>query len=295
MNERQTKNGGRRPDTQYASRGSSQRTGSPGRSGQRKSVRRKKAHAWLFYSVILIFVISIGVILSLTVLFKINQVLVDGTTQYKAEDIIAASKVKTGENLFLCNTASGQASVEKKLPYIQKAVISRRIPDTIVITVTEAETAGSASYNGSYILLSTEGKVLATANAPAEGVPVIKGLDLKSANVSEQAQYNNTSQQTAMQEVAAAIEENGLKNITEIDMTNIYNIVLNYAGRIKIELGIPSDLTSTLKFAQTLLTKNITEQDKGTLDLSLFEENNRGYFKPDYGSSEAQSSVQAAK
>lgn len=295
MNERQTKNRGRGPETQYASRGSSQRTGSPGKGGPRRPARRKKAHAWLFYSVILIFVISIGIILSLTVLFKISKVVVDGTTQYKAEEIIAASKVKTGENLFLCNTKDGQASVEKKLPYIQNAVISRRIPDTIVITVTEAKTAGSVSYNGSYILLSTEGKVLATASAPAEGVPVIKGLDLKAADVSAEAQYNNPSQKTALQEVASAIAESGLKNINEIDMTNVYNVVLNYAGRINIKLGIPSQLPSKLKFAQTLLNGNITEQDKGTLDLSLFEENNRGYFRPDYGSAQAQSSAQASK
>ena len=85
----------------------------------------------------------VGVILALTVgatvFFRVEQVTVSGNQRYTQEEIIAASGIQLGDNLYSLNKVRIDQNIRTTLPYIGDLTINRALPSTIVITVTEWE------------------------------------------------------------------------------------------------------------------------------------------------------------
>ena len=184
--------------------------------------------------------------------------------------------------------------MEEALPYIGEAQVSRKLPAEIVITVSEAQIAGVVEFEGQKILLDAKGKVLeATGEAP-ENCPVFKGLKIKDAVPGKPLQYADEEQKKTVDSLMQAIEESGLSNITEYDVTDIYNLSLVYNNRIRLELGVSTDLVYKLRFFNEGLLQagKLTDKDMGTLDLSQASDTNKAYFQEeDIASSAASSSA----
>lgn len=255
------------------------------RSPVQVSARRRKLRTWVLYSLMVIAVLGVGVALSLTVLFKIDSVEVIGDTRYDKEQIISLSGVENGQNLFLCKTKEGSAAIEHAMPYIESAEITRTLPSKIGIHITEAVPVGLVEYQGSYVVTSSSGKVLELVDTPLEDLPIIKGMEIRSADVGSQMEYEDASVKDILENITEAITLTGMMDIKEIDLTVPTNPKLNYQNRITIKLGQPIDLIVKLRNAMAALQpKYIEEYEKGTLDLSLTAEDGRTFFNPDYAS-----------
>ena len=136
--------------------------------------RRRRRRNIVFYTALFLLVIGVAILLCFTVLFKLETVSVSGSSRYSAEEIIKASGLVKGENLFRQDLDKASSQVEETLPYIGEAQVSRKLPAEIVITVSEAQIAGVVEFEGQKILLDAKGKVLeATGEAP-ENCPVFK-------------------------------------------------------------------------------------------------------------------------
>lgn len=255
------------------------------RPSARVNPRRRKLRMALLYTLMILSVLGVAIALSLTVLFKIDTIEIAGESRYDQTQIMELSGVRSGQNLFLCKAKEGAAAIEKALPYIQSAQISRKIPSKILITVTEAVPAGSVEYNGRYLVLSSLGKVLELTDKPAEGLPIIRGLQLTSAELGELVSYREDNVRQTLESITESISRHGLKGIQEIDLTQPTNPTLNYENRITIKLGQPIDLDLKIRTAIEILTKNLEGTDKGVLDVSLAKENNKSFFRPEYESS----------
>ena len=78
-----------------------------------------------------------------------------------------------------------------------------------------------------------------------------------------------------------------MDKITEIDLSDRYNLVILYDTRITMELGLPTDLEYKLHYAIGILDAGgIKDTEKGTLKLSDAMDN-RVPFEPDYSNSSA--------
>ena len=78
---------------------------------QRKIRRRRIITALVFFGILLI---AVGVILSLTVLFPIEQIKVSGSEKYTADEVAPACGIKTGDNLFM--SSADEEELKEKLP-----------------------------------------------------------------------------------------------------------------------------------------------------------------------------------
>ena len=250
------------------------------RSPKNLSPRRRKWKMWLLYTLMVIAVLGVGIALSLTVLFKIETIEVAGDTRYTAEQIIGYSGIEKGQNLFLCDSKTGKENIMQNLPYIEDVQVRRSIPSKIVIEVTEGSPAGTVEFSGRFIVISRLGKVLEETDAPVQGLPLIRGLELTSAEPSQQAVYKDEDTRKILEDITNAIGEAGLDKISEIDLTKRTSPRLLYDGRIRIMLGQPSDLNLKLRFAMQILTK-LEPDARGILDVSVAKDTNRGYFRPD--------------
>ncbi len=260
------------------------------RAAASRKARRRKRLLLIFYLVTFLIAIGAAVVLSITVLFRIDTIQVTGQSRYTEQEIVQMSGIKVGENLFLADTATAKQQIEEKLPYIGRAKVSRRLPAKILITVEEAEISGAVEYGGGYAIVSPEGKVLEITSAIPEGYSLIEGLDLKSADLGKKIVYEDPEKQEMFTELAQSLAEHGIAPITRMDLTNLYDIVVEYDGRITMEFGLPSDIDFKVRFAKTILSEPDMAEAQGVLNLADCREEDRAYFEENASREEPESS-----
>ena len=105
-------------------------------------------------------VVTAGIVLSLTVLFHVDEIMVTGESRYTQEEIVQVSQLKTGENLFMNDTRGAAERIQSSLPYVGSVRISRKLPGTLVIQVDDVMVAGAVQYNNGYLVVGANGKAL---------------------------------------------------------------------------------------------------------------------------------------
>ena len=124
---------------------------------QRETKRREKKNklrktlSWI--GAILV-IIAIGAILCLTVFFQINNITSSGSKIYSKDKIISQCIIQKGKNLFTIDTESAAQRIEENLPYVYKAEIKRKLPDTIEIIITDAKPSYSLLCDDNTYILS---------------------------------------------------------------------------------------------------------------------------------------------
>lgn len=257
------------------------------RSMQAKKVKAKAKHRKrnliLFYLSIFVVIIAAAITLSLTVLFKISTIEVTGTSRYSVEDIIKESGISKENNLFLINKDYAVQNIKEKLPYIGEVTVSRKLPGTVCINITDATIAGAASYNGGYLVIDSKGKAVEQLAESPTDYPEIVGLNISEAVIGNEITYADNNQKIAVTELLSALEQSGLDKITKIDVSDTYSIKAVYDGRVTMNFGIATDLTYKARYAKRIFDSGeIQSTEKGTLDLSVATDNNKVYFSPDY-------------
>ncbi len=207
-------------------------------------------------------------VLSLTVLFKIETLTVVGDTRYSEEEIIEASKVKIGDNLWRTTSKTVTDNVAVALPYIKSAKVRRDIPSGMRIEITETEPAYSIEKNKKYILIDKDDKVL-EENAQAKGETVqIKGLGLLNTKAGTTLTVKLEDGLNTAKEIIAQAEENGL-SLTQVDVTQTNELTAVYKGRLKLEFGSKSELAEKMKMAREIIKKLESEGNTRQGEINL--------------------------
>lgn len=249
---------------------------------RKQSQFKRKIKLFLFYTLMLFLIVGVGVFISFTVLFKIETISVEGETRYDKNEIIRLSGVKKGENLLLSKTKSGEGAIETSLPYIGSAVISKKIPNGITITVSETNPEVQIESEEGYIVINLEGKVIDVVDYPMENVCVVKSGTFKEPSIGNRIEFNDEGNKVLFESLLNEVRNCDISNIKVIDLSNPMHIFMDYDNRIKIELGSPEDIGYKLRTAAAILRDKLQQNDKGKLDVSLSVQNNKTYFKPDY-------------
>lgn len=246
-----------------------------------KQIRKKRI---IISASIIAAVLVIGVILSLTVLFKTENITVEGDVYYDEGQITAFSNVAPGQNIFIGTWNSTPEEIVKNLSYIESADINFSIPDTIVIKVQNAEPAYAIKDGNGYLIVSSKGRILDTAETKPNGLVELKCGEFKNKSKGEYIDFGDDSVSEILHSVAKSFEENGVDKITGFDISNLSGIIINYDNRIDINIGLPEDIDYKIKTAFTIIDEkldpNKTGTVSGTLDVSTCNKNKMSRYKP---------------
>ena len=232
--------------------------------------------------VVVICVISVGIALSLTVLFRTDNITADDSKHYTGEEIVSACNIEYGENIFVCDKTTAEKNIEIALPYIEKANIKIKIPDTLVIEVEEAQPAYVLESKGEYVVISKDGKVLEKTDKNFSDVPLVEVLGKITANCGDVIKFEKDYIFEAITEINKSIIENKFYGIEEISVESSTNITLNYSKRIKIVLGLPIDINYKIVTAKEIIEQKLSKTDMGVLDVSNCNNDLKAsYFNPD--------------
>ncbi len=248
---------------------------------------RRKLRRILSYVIIITVVIVVGVVLSLTVLFKTSGYEVIGNTLYNESDIIDVCNIGEGTNIFLAPKKPAADRIKASFPYFEDVKVGFKIPDTIKIEVTEAVEGYLIKIaDNDYLVISTKGRILNRVSDKSKyDLPIFIGPKLVSGDIGDYVEYEDEKVVDMIENITQVFADNGYQGITEVDATNTAGITFTYQGRIKVKLGIPEDISYKIRTAMTIITTKIDvvpdSKIRGTLDVSRCNDTKRSYFNED--------------
>lgn len=246
-----------------------------------KQIKRRRI---ILYSSIFLIVLVIGTILSLTVLFKTENIVVEGDEYYYDDQVIAFSGVELQQNIFIAAMESTPESISENLPYIESAVVNFTIPDTITIKVTDAVPSYVIKNSDGYLLISAKGRILDNIEKNNDNLPELKCDELKSTKIGDYVLFNDENVPDILEEISDSLNTNEVEGITGIDVTNTANIKLDFDDRITINIGLPEDIDYKIRTAMAIIDEkldpNNTGTVSGTLDVSSCSTTKMSHYKP---------------
>jgi cell division septal protein FtsQ len=106
--------------------------------------------------------------------FRLNNIRISGCRITSPDKILSYADIEKGMNLLLVNLGQTSTRIEQ-YPYINKAVVQRKLPGTLEIYLEERKPRAIIQLDG-YYLLDTNGEIFKKAEAGELRYPVLTGL-----------------------------------------------------------------------------------------------------------------------
>ncbi|MEG0339192.1 MAG: FtsQ-type POTRA domain-containing protein [Oscillospiraceae bacterium] len=239
----------------------------------RAQARRLRNRRRLVAILIAVAVIVVGLTLSVTVLFKIDNFVLDGDSPYAIDELSIAFAHPKGENIFAFRTQDAQNAISKALPYIETVTVRRRLPGTIVFKVTQATEAYYVKTDAAFVVLSQKLKILRVSQDLPTDLIEIVGVVPTDTTQGAQLTLDSTDKYEALNKLLYTLDSEGITKVNVIDVTNELEMNVIYDNRAKIIIGTQNDLEDKLAVAKTVLENHIGALERGTLDVSHQNEN----------------------
>ncbi len=252
----------------------SKKTKAPDRVEIKRRQQRKRAVT----TVILVFVLIVATVLSLTVFFNITAIEINGTSSvYTDDEILQSLKIEAGQNIFLFSTKQAESEVAAALPFLDNIKIVRKLPNTVVIDITETKTSLALPYAGGSLILSDGLKILENVKVAPDHLTMVYGIAPNTYKVGSQLDTDTEEGVEYLDAMVQTLKLYGLLgDTTIINVSDTLNLSLVYDGRIFVMLGTANNLDYKISMLKTLVSEKIGTDETGSLDISLA---GKGIFK----------------
>lgn len=234
--------------------------------------RRRRGSFHFLYKVLSMLAICAAIVAALTLFFRVDSVEISGQNRYTEEEIRAATGVEQGDNLFLLNKYDMAGRIVEQLPYVEDLCISRRLPSTLVIEVTECGRPMGVEQDGSVWLVSSRGKIVDQLT-PEDDADFgrITGCQLLSPSVGTRIALATdfASQQESLLDLLSALAEAGmLEQVDGIRLDDLSMIRMDYDGRFTVELPYDADYGQKMTILRMALESGYVQDNMtGTFDM----------------------------
>jgi cell division protein FtsQ len=168
--------------------------------------------------------------------FTVTEVAVTGASRLRPEDVVAASGIGPGTNLFRLDRAAVVARLEA-LPLIRRAEMVRRFPNQVTLAVEERRPF-TLVHAGRLHWIDEQGVNLgAETRAVAPKAPVITGLGPADLASADGGPSPRVAAGIALLRVLLRSETTLLQQISEIDVSRADGPVLYTVDGIEVRLG----------------------------------------------------------
>ena len=221
----------------------------------------------MYYILAAIIIIIVLVVLSNTVLFNCTSIEVEGNSRYTSEQIIAPSGLETGQNLLHIDSSGAEKRISAALTYIDMVDVSKVFPTKIKITVKEAEKWFLVSQDGVTAAVSRMGRIVELGSE--SGLPVVVGYDAAEIAPGVTLTSNDNGKTSLPLQILEKAEHYGITGITQIDITDRFDITVDCGDNITLQLGGIADIDSkfavgaeVLNYEQANVTINLKNPNK---------------------------------
>ena len=250
----------------------------PRYSHHSRTRRRNRGRFGPLFKLLCVAAVMVALTVGATVFFRVEAVTVSGNQRYTREEIIAASGIELGDNLYSLNKIRIDQNIRATLPYIGDLTINRSLPSTIVITVTEWEAVAQVAVPDPERvsalqqerleedpkaepiqtarepwLISVGGKLLEPA-APDSGGITVTGLTPLAPQAGSflQVPEGEAAQLEALTALLKALGEEGIQSqVSAIRLESTY-LVARYADRFDVKMELNADFRYDVRLMQSI-------------------------------------------
>lgn len=247
---------------------------------RRRHYRRRRRNRFAFlYKVLAFLAICAAIVVAMALFFKADDIKVAGNSRYTSEEVLKASGIAEGDNLFLLNKFDAAEQICSKLPYVESVRISRRLPDTLHIVVTESTATLSIEQEKHQWILCTNGKLVERLAAGKKSKAIrVTGLKLKNPQVGEMIQCRDAVLAEQLLELVEQLKSKGmLSSVQEIRLEDPNAITMRYLKSFDVQIPWNADFDYKLNYLAAVIEK-LEENEKGTIVLM---EDSEARFVPD--------------
>lgn len=243
----------------------------------RLAKRRKFRHqARRALSAMLMTCLFVGCALSVVykLVYVIRDVDVTGSTRYTSEEILMASGVQPGDNLYSFSSRIAENAITLRYPYVRELDVNRKAPSTVHFAITEDTAVFYAEIYGETRALSSSLRVLDRVNAEeieALGLIRLRMPEIESAMAGRVVRFREEKYTRQIREITAKILASPLTDrITAVDLRNPYKVSAVADKRFLLDFGNNADLDIKMKVAAAVLADDLFKTDvKAQIDLSV--------------------------
>lgn len=238
----------------------------------KKRKQNKLLRRILLYAALVIGILAVIVVLSLTVLFKINTIIIKGNEKYSKKEITAVLPIAANDNLFISDLDAAEEKLEENLPYIYDAAITRKFPSTIIVNITETSKVYCIlNEDDTFTLFDDRFKVL-ELKAPKipENAILIQWAEIAAAPPGKTLELTDEKMLENLKQLTDAVKRLQLEDITALYSLDINNNYMVYDKRITYKLGTLDNLDNKIYSALTA-TDRLNEsnpQAEGTMTVT---------------------------
>lgn len=252
----------------------------------KKNVRRERGRLSRLIQLLFALALLAAVTVGATVFFRVEQVLVTGNHRYTQEEIVAATGISPGDNLFHMNKFAIQERMLEEMPYLEHILIRRSLPSTIEVTVSEWDATawiapdprpdltdlpedGPRPTDRGW-LISVDGKVLEQTDTAGDRIPVtgLTGMDTREGLPLAVAQEQQTRLNSLLALLGELERRELLTAVSGIRLAST-NLVFEYLGRYDVKLPLNADMAYAIQ--AMLAAAEDREQVMGPLASGSFD------------------------
>ena len=238
------------------------------RQNSRKRIRRRKRMMNVYGLVVFLLAVTVGITISYTFLFNINEIRVSGQSDmYTAEEIVEHSGIKKGDNLLRLDCEKSEQKILDELLYVETAKVKKDFPSSLDITVSKCVPAFNVNYGEGTLLVSKKGKILADNGFITDGLPIIYGFDPADKTPGKLASSESEHKNDAFFELISSMVAKENNDIVTVDMSDEHAIIVNYKNGMIFKMGNWNDVEYKLNLADTVMQDETVKGKKGYLTM----------------------------
>ena len=227
--------------------------------------RASYSKKWSEYRHVFLTVLAIVAILVLFVLgtykliFVVRSVDVKSSSVYDSAEVISASGIKEGTQLYSFSASDAEADITFRCPYIKSAEVKRTIPDKVVVTVSEDEAAYVINVWGDWAVLSKNLRVLEVSQEYPEdsGLILLSVPQVRYSVAGRSLEFFDSRDERYVREILKALDSSSLGEtgrIQSLSFSDRYNITMNYDGLYRVEFGDDTDMLMKFEMCHAAIT-----------------------------------------
>lgn len=233
--------------------------------------------------------VVLALVFSMTIFFKVENVVVSGANKYTPYDIMVASGIEVGDSLLGISDAKVSGLIETALPYVAQVRVGIKLPDTVNIEIQELDVLYSAKdVYDAWWLMTSEGRVVEQVDAATASdrtkvlgirlsapIPGTQAVAAEPAPVLDEAgnplpvTVTGAEQLKAALDILKYLESNGIiGQMVSVDVTEIGQVQMWYGQQYRIELGDLTRLDYKIRCVKRCID-SLPDYETGIIDVSF--------------------------
>ena len=206
----------------------------------------KKRRKSSLFAPISILLVGVAIIFGMGVFFRVQEIEVRGAVSYTNEQVIEASGIDLGDNLFFINRFSASSRIFSRLPFVEEASIERSLPNKLIITVDESFALAYVTWEGQNWMMTGNCKLLGSSDGE-ELDDLIRVLNVTpvdpKAGETMTVEPDQSLKLTYLQALLHGMQLADMtQDVKDLDMQNPANPSFRYLDRFTVKMG-PNDNT----------------------------------------------------